>query len=1161
MRKFLITICSFLFVFLLVCGAGCAKKPSQPQEEIPQVQLVDFDDISVRADYNSTFDITKYLTVKDEDGNTYTATAALYDGRFKKVDLTGNSFTLEQLNYTLKISVKLSERSSATRRVTISAIDYSAYDIQFSVKGLPTWGINTEFVLPTAVGIRELSGETNDATIKVFLDDAIKTEQTVTDGKFTPAKVGRYIVEASLVDANVADTVYTESLSFEVLEDMPKTLEDFSMGAENIRSAGEFNESKGEAGVFLESYTDKDGVTEYGIGKATMKSGESAGRLAVRFNKSKDELISIIDRIESITFRILVTDGDLEDGAACSIKFFNLIERKVPVNKWTDVTLTKYDVFNETLLNYFGNNEALVEDYSSKGGTYGFAYAFASTGLGYMQKGWGTAYRMIHSEAYKNQPTDVYIDEISYDTEEFATFNGHANNIKSASSFVQDGESEWLANYTDKNGATKYGIGKATIAPNTGAMVVRFNKTQDELISIMNGIKSISFTILVKDGDFQDGDKVALKFFNKSLSDEANYVKVNEWTTVTLTREDILNSTLTAGFGNEQAAIKAFATAYACDGSGVLVGGTNNTFVLSYETGEKATEVYIDEITYEKQIILVDFEDTAMEIDINKEFLLENYLTVKDLNGISYQATAKVFDAQNNLVDTSSNIFIPYIKAQYTIEISVELPGNITKTRTITVYADNNLETFAATAENIRSAGEFNESKGEAGVFVESYTDKNGITEYGIGKATMKSGDSAGRLAVRFNKTEAELIEILNDPNFEGITFRILVTYANYTNGDVCSLKFFNSVEKQLTVNQWMDITLTKAEIFNETLLNYFGSMEALISSSGSGTYGFANAFAATGTGYLQKSWGSAYRMIHASNYVNPTDVYIDDIKFSTRKGLLNFTDIDIDVNVNEEVSLDRYLTVKDNCGGTYTATVNVYNSNNQAVTLTDNKFTASEAKYTIKISVTMDGKLITRTITVNVGHYLEGFNTEANNIKSESANFNWNNGTVGTWYESVTDVAGVTEYGVGMGTLGASNTGCVPVRFSKTEAELKAILEEEKFQSITFRVMIRDGVTSEGSLVTIHFFNLIEKTVTINKWSDITLTKAEILENAALLEEFGSQQALIDAIAEGFSEDGLGYIKQGSNPTHRLIHIANIKNAVRELYVDNIHYALTSIN
>ena len=276
---------------------------------------------------------------------------------------------------------------------------------------------------------------------------------------------------------------------------------------------------------------------------------------------------------------------------------------------------------------------------------------------------------------------------------------------------------------------------------------------------------------------------------------------------------------------------------------------------------------------------------------------------------------------------------------------------------------------------------------------------------------------------------------------------------------------------------------------------------------------------------------------------------------------MLNFTDIDIDVNVNEEVSLDRYLTVKDNCGGTYTATVNVYNSNNQAVTLTDNKFTASEAKYTIKISVTMDGKLITRTITVNVGHYLEGFNTEANNIKSESANFNWNNGTVGTWYESVTDVAGVTEYGVGMGTLGASNTGCVPVRFSKTEAELKAILEEEKFQSITFRVMIRDGVTSEGSLVTIHFFNLIEKTVTINKWSDITLTKAEILENAALLEEFGSQQALIDAIAEGFSEDGLGYIKQGSNPTHRLIHIANIKNAVRELYVDNIHYALTSIN
>lgn len=1166
MKKFLITIFSLLVVLMLACAVACGDNSNNSNnQESTKINLVDFKDISVKADYNSTFDITKYLTVQDEDGNTYTATAALYDGDFKKVELTGNSFTLERLNYVLKLKVNLAEGYNATRRINISAIDYSAYDIQFSVMGLPTWGINNEFVLPTAVGVRELSGETTDATIKVFLDGETKTEQTIQNGKFTPVTAGKYIVEASLVDANVADTVYTETLSFDVLEDMPKFLEDFSAGASNIRSASEFSESKGVPGVYVESYTDKDGVTEYGIGKATMQSGVSDGRLAVRFSKTKDEIISIFNRMESITFRILVKDADFADGDVCRLKFFNIIEKQAYINQWTDITLTRAEIFNETLVGYFGSNEALIESYNAKGGTYGFAYAFSMTGPGYIQNKWGTAYRMIHSESYKGQPTDVYIDEISYDTTEFESFGGHANNMKSAASFAEDGAAEWLANYTDKNGDIKYGIGKATIAAQTNAMALRFNKTQDELVSIMNSIKSITFTILVKNENFEDGDALALKFFNELLADETRYPKVNEWTTVTLTREEILNNTLLSGFSSEQAAIESFALAYFAEGNGVMTGGVNNSFVLSYETGDKPTEIYIDEITYERQILLVDFEDAEFELNLGEEFSFEEYLTVIDRNGVVYQATAEVVDAENNLIDTQGNAFTPYIKSVYTIRINVELPGNIIKTRLITLYADNYLETFGSTADNIRTAGEFSQSKGEDGVFVEQYTDKYGVTEYGIGKATMKSGDSDGRLAVRFNKTEAELIEILSDSNFESITFRILVTYADYADGAVCSLKFFNTVEKQLTVNQWMDITLTKADIFNETLVNYFGGTEAMINDyvASGGTYGFAAAFSSTGTGYMQKKWSSAYRMIHSSNYVKPTDVYIDDIKFETKKGLLNFADTDIEVDYNDEVSVERYLTVKDNRGGVYTASVEVYNSANQTVTLIDNKFKAEEAEYTIITSITVDGVVVTRTITVNVGNYLEGFNAEANNIKSESANFNANNGLAGTWYESVTDVDGITEYGVGMGTLGASknNTGCIPVRFNKTEAELKAMLGAENFESITFRVLIRSNVATEGSTITIKFFNLIEKAVTVNKWTDVTLTKAEILENATLLEEFGTKQAIIDAIAVGFSADGLGYIKQGSNPTHRLIHIANSKNEVVELYIDNISYTFASEN
>ena len=73
-------------------------------------------------------------------------------------------------------------------------------------------------------------------------------------------------------------------------------------------------------------------------------------------------------------------------------------------------------------------------------------------------------------------------------------------------------------------------------------------------------------------------------------------------------------------------------------------------------------------------------------------------------------------------------------------------------------------------------------------------------------------------------------------------------------------------------------------------------------------------------------------------------------------------------------------------------------------------------------------------------------------------------------------------------------------------------------------------------------------------------MTKAEILQNATLLEEFGSEQALIDAIAAGFNEDGLGFIKQGDYyPTHRLIHMERVLGSTRELYVDNVSYTLAN--
>lgn len=1161
MKKLSIILLSLLSALLLVFGFACSKNPStnlpnDPQESTLHAKLVDFEDFSLEADYNEVFDFSQYLMVKDVDGNTYTATATVFDHSFKKIELTENSFKLQSLSYTVKLKVKLSEMVTAIRQIKISVIDYSDFVLEFSTLGLPTWGINNEFVLPKAVGTRQLSGETSEATIKVFLDDAVRTEQTVKDGKFTPKSVGKYIVEASVVDERNDDKTYTKQLTFNVLEEMPCYLEEFCAGAQNVKSAANFNLNNGQEGIYIESHTDMDGVTEFGIGKATMQhNGKTNGYMALRFNKTKDELKEIMGNIESMTFRLLVKDSDFIDGAAYPLKFFNIIDKVAYVNKWTDITLTKAELFNATLVACFGSNQALIEEEP-----YGFASGFACDGLGYLRKNNGTVYRLLHCDAYAGLPTEVYIDKISYTIPLLENFAVNADNVKSGASFANGGNSEWLTEYTDEIGVTEYGVGKAVIASNTSSIALRFNKTKDELKSIISSIDSISFRILVKDGDLQGEERVPLQFFGNSLRDTARNPIVNQWTTVSLTRTEILNEYLKAGFSSEAEAIEAFAAAYCLDGMGVTANGENNTSVLGYATGATPTEVYIDEVTYATKITLVNFEDVTIEANLNVPFSFDEYLIVKDYDEKSYQCTAQVFTADGNLVVTHGNRFTPCMKTAYRIVISVMLTDGRVESRTITVYADNNLATFATDAENIKSAPNFNANNGDLGVHLESYTDKDGVTEYGVGKATMQNnGGGTGYIALRFDRNKVELKEILN--SMQSITFRILVVDGDFADGATYPLKFFDLIEKDAYVNKWTDITLTREEIFNATLVGYFGSEQEMIESE---PYGFASGFACDGLGYLRKGSGSVYRMLFGNAFggSHATDVYIGEIKFATENVLVNFSDVSVDADIGGEFSFEEFLSVRDAEGQAYETTVAVYDAKNQLISTIENKFTLVDSKYTIKISVTFGNVTKTRIITVNAGYYFDKFKEDAENIKS-APNFNENNGDLGVYWETYTDKNGVTEQGVGKATMqnNGGGTGYVALRFDKTVDELKGIMPN--VETITFRILITDADFADGEVYNLKFFNLIDKQARVNEWMDITLTREEIF-NATLLNEFGGEQAMIESepygFANGFACDGLGYLRKDSGAVYRMLFSNDFGGSfATDVYLDSVSYTLSS--
>ena len=395
--------------------------------------------------------------------------------------------------------------------------------------------------------------------------------------------------------ANVACGTYLETFS--------SYTEDAQTGdktVNNIKSGAHFQHADATAGVYLESFTDSANITEYGVGKGVHTN---SGCIPVRFNATATELSNILsdDNFYAINFRIVLKRTGSSQITNVPIKFFDLIEKSVATERWTNVILTKNDIFtNETLLSEFTDKKGIISAISD---------AFDLDGIGYIRKDSKAAARkLIHLQ----DKTELYIDDIQYlyETSEnhFETFSGNANNITGAANFNKFENNEYLQFYTDKNGVTEYGVGKATMQFNSGSsgyIALRFNKTAEELKEIMSVVETITFRVLITDTDFADGASYPLSFFN--LVDKTAYV--NQWTDITLTREEIFNDTLVGKdvFGSEQNLIEAtphgFANAFASNGLGYLrkSSGSGTVYRMLFckaYGGKSDTNVYIDDITY-----------------------------------------------------------------------------------------------------------------------------------------------------------------------------------------------------------------------------------------------------------------------------------------------------------------------------------------------------------------------------------------------------------------------------------------------------------------------------------------------------------------------------------------------------------------------------------
>ena len=514
---------------------------------------------------------------------TYVAGAALNSGDYAS-DETKTGYLNNMINNAYnKVVLGKSETDEQSDAVftlpEISAYNPVGTELQFSVSGI------------NGLDLPEIEWNVEKPTdSKSIFDD--KQKLVVFDEEGTLI-VSTKVAGQDLV-ANVACGTYLETFS--------SYTEDAQTGdktVNNIKSGSHFQQATATAGVYLESFTDSANITEYGVGKGVQTN--NSGCIPVRFNATATELSNILsdDNFYAINFRIVLKNINSSQITNVPIKFFSLIEKSVATERWMNVILTKNDIFtNTTLLSEFTDKNGIISAISN---------AFDLDGIGYI-RGTGAARKLIHVQ----NNTELYIDDIQYlyktSENHFETFSGNANNITGASNFNTFNNNEYLQFYTDKNGVTEYGVGKATMQFNgggSGYIALRFNKTAEELKEIMSVVETITFRVLITDTDFADGASYPLSFFN--LVDKTAYV--NQWTDITLTREEIFNDTLVGEdvFGSEQNLIEAtpygFANAFASNGLGYLrkSSGSGTVYRMLFckaYGGNSATNVYIDDITY-----------------------------------------------------------------------------------------------------------------------------------------------------------------------------------------------------------------------------------------------------------------------------------------------------------------------------------------------------------------------------------------------------------------------------------------------------------------------------------------------------------------------------------------------------------------------------------
>lgn len=185
-------LCVITTGVFISCGKSNGKK----------AQLSEFNDLEIKCPVYTEFSFASYLVTLDENGNRYVGTAKVFDENNQPVNVAFNRFEVASMQkYTVIISVKISQEDVRTRKIVVVAKDTSVPVITF-LSELYRGKATKEYILPD-VKVEKKEGEEISPIISVVLvdgDDIV--EQSVTNGRFTPAAGGKYLMIVTATDSD-----------------------------------------------------------------------------------------------------------------------------------------------------------------------------------------------------------------------------------------------------------------------------------------------------------------------------------------------------------------------------------------------------------------------------------------------------------------------------------------------------------------------------------------------------------------------------------------------------------------------------------------------------------------------------------------------------------------------------------------------------------------------------------------------------------------------------------------------------------------------------------------------------------------------------------------------------------------------------------------------